>query len=295
MKKEYQGEANKIHPIELPSSIEQVSWGQPFGICGAKAMLEIFTQFVGIGSELKVMIKDEDGKQHGEVTTKIFGNHHSLEFKIPAEARLKLYADVALPELGLKASALPMWLLPKVEISNLRWSQRELKRQNIIKMSASIQGPPDGAPVAFKVFEQDALYAHDHLTTLHTRVTGGRAEVEWLFDYHGSTAQIPTKDESPKGYQQPSLFFRVSVADVFADSPPLKFLDEVYLTVKDVYGHVLKNMKCIFHFADGSQKQTQTNTEGLAHLQNVPPGKIRITFQPTNKAMVIEEVSLIVA
>ena len=44
--------------VNLPSSIQQVLWTRPNAAVGAKVGLEVFTQFVGNNSEIKMGIKN---------------------------------------------------------------------------------------------------------------------------------------------------------------------------------------------------------------------------------------------
>lgn len=69
---EHQGQTDQF---ELTSVINDVLWGSPQAPAGFKVSLDIFTHYVGNGSGVKIEVKENYGKKHGNYSDKIHGNH----------------------------------------------------------------------------------------------------------------------------------------------------------------------------------------------------------------------------
>lgn len=275
---EHQSQTDQIKKVQLPSALQQVLWTKPMASPGERIRLEIYTHFVGNGSELKIELSDNSGKNHGNFSDKIHGNRFSAEIKVPANAKDELYATVKLPKHGLSMKSAPLILLPPVQITNTKWDKQEARRGDILKLTADVKGVPDSTEALIEILEHDADDAHDFVTKFPVLVKNKKVEAEWEFEYHEDTDDIPTAKESEKGYQAPEYFFQVKVGEVMEKSGLLKFQDWIEFELVDGSGAVIANEDYILHFADGQQRKGKLDDKGYAKEQDIPPGKVTVEF-----------------
>ena len=94
----HSGDTNKIKEVKLTSTIEQVSWSQPRAVAGSKIGIDVFTKYVGNNSDIKIEIKDKNGKSGGTAKGKISGNRFWTSIDIPDNLKDELTATVKLSE-----------------------------------------------------------------------------------------------------------------------------------------------------------------------------------------------------
>ena len=109
-------------------------------------------------------------------------------------------------------------------------------------------------------------------------VESNKIEIEWEYEYYEDTDEIPTAEESEKGYNPPEYFFRVKIGKVFADSGLLEFKDWIEIELKDNEGNSFPNKDFILHLADGSEKRGTLDSDGYAMIDDVPPGRVTVEF-----------------
>jgi len=54
----HKGQTDEVTTIKLSSTIEQVNWSRQMSVPGANVLIEVFTHYVGNGSEIQVKIKN---------------------------------------------------------------------------------------------------------------------------------------------------------------------------------------------------------------------------------------------
>lgn len=272
---DHKGKTNKKTEIKLESDINRIVWTAGTGCPGGKVGLEIETQFVGVNSEASIEITDKSGKKFDTIKKKIYGNKLWLEITVPEKAKDELYAEIKLSKHGVSKKSRGLYLFPFVEIKNLKWDKQEARRGDILKLSADIKGLADGNVAEIQIWEHDADDAHDLVTKFPVTIRNQKIEADWEFQYVDDTDDIPTQEESEKGYQWPEYFFRIVCAGKSADSGLLRFKDWVEIQLKDRVGIPHKNKKYILTFADGTEKNGQLNDEGKTIIENIPPGAIK--------------------
>ena len=112
--------------VQLKSAIQQVQWSKSKVAANAKVRLDIFTQFVGNGSEMKIEIADKSGKKWNS-TTHITNNRYTAIFRPPSDAKESLTATVKFAKHGLEKKSKPVLLLPPIEITNAKWDKSEAR------------------------------------------------------------------------------------------------------------------------------------------------------------------------
>ena len=275
---EHKGPTDETTQITLPSAIEQVLWTQPAAAPRAAVGLEVFTTYVGNNAEMEIELSDEGGAKHGTFKDKIHGNAFGAGIVVPEEAREALYATVKLPRHGLEMKSGPLKIIPPIEITNPAWSAPEARRGDILTLTADIKGAPDGTEAEIIIFEHDADDAHDLITQFPVLVESNKVEAEWEYEYHEDTDDIPTEEESEKGYQWPEYFFRVRIGGVFSDSELLKFKDWIEIELVDESGNPIPDKEYILHLPDGQERKGRLDEQGYVRVEEVPPGPCKIDF-----------------
>ena len=276
---DHKGNTGKINKIELKSSIDRVVWTSGVGCNGAEVGLEINTHFVGNGSEVKIEISDASGKVFDTIKTKIAGDHLLTKVKVPDKAKDELYAEVKLSKHGLSKKSNCMYVYLPPQIKNLKWDKQEAKRGDVLKISADVTNTYEGAEAKVLIFEHDDDGAHDLIATLKTTVKNQKIEIDWEFQYQDKTKNIPSDNETERGYKNPEYFFRVDIGGVFADPELLKFKDWIEIKLEDQEGNPMKDISYKINFSDGKNKEGKLDSNGYAKVENVSPGKYTIEFE----------------
>lgn len=268
---------NKVKEIKLESSIEQVVWTKNIAAAGGKAGIEVFTNFVGNNSDIKIEIKDKSGKSGGTVKGKITGNRFWKEIDIPDNLKDELTATVKLSKHGLEKKSNTIPLLPPIKITNPKWDKDEAKRGDILKLTADIKGAYDGAEALIEIYEHDEDGAHDLVVSFPANVKSQKLKAEWEFQYVEDTDDIPDDNEAENGYKNPEYFFRVTMGGISADSGLLKFKDFLEIEVVDFTEQKL-NVEYTIRFSDGTQKSGSADDNGDIIIPDAPPGPYTIDF-----------------
>lgn len=278
MSKIHQSKTDEIKKVELPSAIEQVIWKKPIVACGSQVGIEVYTCYVGNNSDIEIEFSDHSGKKIGTTKSKISRNFLQLQFLVPKDAQKILYATAKLPKHSLEKKSNPLLVTPPLEITNLKWDKKEARRGDILKLKADVKGAQEGSEAEIEIWEHDADGAHDLITKFPKVVKNNKIEADWEYEYHEDTDDIPTKEESEKGYHPPEYFFRVSLNGVSEDSGLLKFKDWIEIDLKNQLDQPIPNEKYELMLPDGTKREGKLDELGKAIEKDVPPGKCLISF-----------------
>ena len=274
----HSGDTDKVQKEKLTSSIEQVMWTKNSASPGAKIGLEVFTQYVGNNSDIQIEITDKSGKKFETIERKFFGNKFWTEITVPEKAKDELFAEVKLPKHSLNKKSNSLYLFPQIKITNVKWDKNEANRGDVLKLSADIQGVADGTEAEIQIWEHDSDGAHDLITKFPVNIKKSKVEAEWEFQYLDDTDDIPTAEESEKGYQWTEYFFKVIAGEVSADSGLLKFKDWIEIEFKDSLGLPLSAEDYILYLPDGSELKGKLDDNGFFNKENIPPGPLKFKF-----------------
>jgi len=200
-----------IHEITLESQITHAFWKQKAGFFGDTVSLEVWTHFVGNGSDIEIKVEDNKGKKVEKLKGKVYGDYFSASIAIPDKSNEELTFLAKLPKHGLQMKSDTLKI---VNVTNLKWSEKEVSPGDIITLSADVLGLPDGAEVAIIIHEFDQEGAHDFIARFPATVKQGKLESEWEFDYHEDTVDVPGDEEMQshgKSASAPEYFFVVDV------------------------------------------------------------------------------------
>ena len=276
---EHTGNTNETSEVKLASTIDQVSWSRNVAAPGGSVGLAITTNFVGNSAKLEIELSDHSGKKYGQLKENISGNRFWAEIVVPEKARNVLYADVKLSKHGLKKKSPPLLITPPIEITNLKWSAKEARRGDLLKLTADIKGVPDGTDAEVRIWEHDADGAHDFVTKFVALVEGQKVEVDWEFEYHEDTDDIPTEEEGEKGYNPPEYFFRVLIYGVSADSELLEFKDWIEFELLTFTG----NESYVLRLPDGTERKGSFDKNGVMREEKTLPGRYTVEIKSDAK------------
>jgi hypothetical protein len=278
---------DKEHTIKVESSILHAIWGANAAHAGGEIGVEVKTLFVGEGGKITITGKSEKGKKLGKIKDKIYGNGFSGKLTVPDKIKPgdMAYFKVELSQLGLSAESNRIPILPKIEVSNMKWDKQEARRGDILKLSANIEGVRDNTEVTVIIYEHDQDGNHDKVVEIPTNVKNNKVEVEWEFDYHDSTLNIPTENElqkydKAKHYDQPKYYFTLKIGDEEfgkeQESGFLKFSDTLNFRLLKDSGEPYANEDYILLLADGKDRRGTLDENGQASELDLPPGEVTI-------------------
>jgi hypothetical protein len=281
MPMKYTKSTDTKHTEKLASSLVYAEWRQSYAPVGQEASFEVCTLFVGQGAPIEVKGKTGKGKSLGTVTGKVRGNKFTGSFNIPADAKLGdlAYFDVKLPKNSLTGTSNSVAIVPPIIVDNLAWSASEARRGDIVTLSATVENLPDAAELKVTIYEADADGAHDKITELPAVVKSKKIELQWAYEYHEDTDDIPTDQQMQRygrNYNPPEYFFTVKVdSQEFGKdqaSGLLEFKDWIEITGEDPYGEPATDAEYVLTLPDGSQKRGKLDANGKALVDGVPPG-----------------------
>jgi hypothetical protein len=278
MNLEYKKQIDKEHKEPLESEIVRAVWFGKVACVGSQLGFDVWTHFVGTGSDIEVKIEDKKGKKIEKIKGKVFGDKFGGSLIVPEKAKEELTFTAKLSKHGLEKKSGPVRL---IKVSNLRWGQEEARRGDSVKISADIEGMHEGSEVMVYIYEHDQDGAHDFITKFPVPVKDKKIETEWGYEYHEDTDDIPTEDElQPEGrkYNYPEYFFMLNIDACKVKSDLLRFKDWIKFGLRDAYGDPIKDAKFVVIYADGTKKEGRLDSNGKAKLEDVPPGPYKIDF-----------------
>jgi hypothetical protein len=273
--------------VTLTSSLVYAEWQQSYAPVGQTASFEVGTLFVGQGAPIEAKGKTSKGKSLGAVTGKVRGNKFIGEFTIPADTKLgdMVYFDVKLPKNGLNGTSNSVAAVPPIAVTDMSWSASEARRGDILTLKASVENLPDAAQVKVIIYEFDRDGANDKIVELPATVKSKKIELQWEYEYHEDTDEIPTDTDMQRygrSYNPPEYFFTVKVdAQEFGkkqESGLMEFKDWIEIELRDEDGNLIADEDYILHLPDGQQRSGKLDENGFARETDIPPGTVRVEF-----------------
>ncbi len=283
---EYQKATDETHKVNLTSKLVHALWINRAVCVGESAKLEVYTHFVGNGAPIQVEVIDRKGNNIGKIKGKVYGNYFTDGIEIPEKAEEALMFTAKLPKHKLEKKSDICKILPPINITNQKWSQKTARRGDTVTLSADVENIPDDVEVMIYIYEYDRDEAHDLITRFPCRIKDQKIDIQWQYEYHEDTDEIPTDQEMKthgKGYNPPEYFWVAEYGSKrFGDeqeSQLLEFKDWVQIELKDELGTGVGNKEYILHLPDGSEKKGTLDKDGFAEEKDVPPGKVDIEYK----------------
>ena len=295
----------RLHEIADPA-IEWSVWDQPVVVAGATARLTVQGYGVGQGSPVRVTLRDGRGRRVGRGDGEMYDGRAVVSVEVERRAAGVAAADVALPELGLKAVSPPLTVVPFAELDRARWGQAEARDGDAVELSCRVTGTGEGvrrlegqtARVEVLRGDEGAGVEGDSLSslfepvvTLRVPVESGRIEAQWRVGYDAEgKARIATQGEldaaasragaEAERYARPAWRFRVRLAGLVAESPELGYRDHVDLAWDAGTDRPAAEAPVEIRLADGTTREETLGADGRLRLDDVPPGPVEAAFGP---------------
>jgi hypothetical protein len=285
---EYKKPTDEVHEVNLASKITHAVWRTKSASAGDKVSFEVWTHFVGSGSEIQIKVQDKRGKTIEKLKGKVYGDYFAESIIVSKKAKDELSFTAKLPKHGLEKKSDILKVIPPIKVTNLKWGQKEARRGDIVKLSADIEGVPDETEVMIVIYEYDQDEAHDFITKFPCVVKNKKIEAEWEYEYHEDTDEIPTEEEKQRygrHYNPPEYFFEVDAYGLRfgekQESGLLEFKDWIEIELVDGDGQPGSNQKYVLHLPDGSTSEGTLDEQGHARIENLPPGAFFIDYPET--------------
>jgi len=265
------------HQEKLTSYFIYSAWRSGAVHIGQPATFEVLTAFVGDGAQIKINGKSAKGKKLGKIKDTIKNNKYIGEFELPDKIQIgdQVSFEVELPDNGLKDVSEEVTVLPPIEISNMKWSAKEARREDVLTLSADIKGLYNGTEVKLTIYEFDLDGIHDRIAELPATVQNDKIEVKWEYEYHEDTDEIPTTQELQKygrNYNPPEYFFTIKAGELEygknQESGLLLFKDWIEVKLVNYTG----KESYVLHLPDGTTRPGQFNQDGTMREDKIPPG-----------------------
>jgi hypothetical protein len=284
--------SDQQHKIKMDSAFIYALWSCGRAWAGSEAPFEVKTALVGEGAEIKIKLKTDSGKTLEKKTDKIYGNRYRGTIKVPDKVKMEdmLFLEVDLPKQGLSGESNQIPVGPKIQARSMKWSQKEVKRGDIVKMQTQFIDLPDKIEATVEVLEYDQDGNHNPVVSIPTEISNNQMELSWEFQYHEDTVEIPTQVELKpynRNYQHPEYFFVVDIdgsrIGEKQESGKLRFKDWADIVMKDSKGQPLGGKKITVTLADGSTHNGNLDNNGCARIDLTVPGPYDIFVEGIKK------------
>lgn len=215
---EYSGQTGLTKIITLPSSIEQVAWSKDRAAVGGIVHLEVHTLFIGSNSQIQIEICTASGTVLGKYAERMAGNRFRAPIRVSEGAKEGIYATVTLPRHGLRKRSPLLPVVPPVHISNVRWNRTQARPGDILTLTADVSGVPDGGETVIEIYEHDSEGAHEPVSRFPGQVKNRMVEAEWQLAVPADAGSSPPAGMTDRPDRAASIFFRITVAGLAADS-----------------------------------------------------------------------------
>jgi hypothetical protein len=273
------------HKIRLESHLVYVEWLRGAAPVGRAVDFVVGTSFVGDGAPVTVTLMSESKGWLGQLRGEVSRDRFTGEFTIPDSVKFgdMLYLVTELNEHGLRGESRSIAAVQPVQVSELKWSVSEARRGDNVTLSAKVINLSGDDDVKLIIYEHDQDGGHDRIVELPATIEDNRITVEWEYQYHEDTDDIPSDDELSRygrHYQLPEYFFTVKIGgEEFGrnlESGLLTFKDSFEFQVTDDNGAPISGEDYILILPDGTERKGKLDDMGRVSEENVPPGKVEI-------------------
>jgi len=293
----YNKGTDEEHEVKLESSLVSAGWDNTGAFTGGTAAFYIKTAFVGEGAPIKITGKSSKGKKLGNITGEVRSNSYTGKFDIPEDIELgdEIYFKYKLSKNSIDGESEAIPVFPAPVLKSMKWSQEEARRGEVLTLKAEFDKVDNDTDAVLTIYEYDEDKAHDKITEMDVKIEGKKIEVEWEYEYHEDTDDIPDDEEKKRyggSYNPPEYFFTVKI-DEFElgnnqESGLLKFKDWVEIALNDNLGRPVTDEDYVLTLPDGSERKGTLDKDGRAIEKDIPPGKINIEF-PNRKGGVLSD------
>ncbi|MFZ5979819.1 MAG: hypothetical protein ACOYVF_04240 [Candidatus Zixiibacteriota bacterium] len=284
----YNKSTDSEHEIKLDSELISASWRAGEAVVGGKVKLEVVTAFVGNGAQIKIKGKSEKGESLGSLSGQVKNNVFVGELDIPEDIELddQVYFEVKLSKNGIDGESNRIPVVPAVKVKDMKWSAKEARRGEVLTLSAEVENVWDGTEAKVTIYEYDNDGVHDKITELETAVKDKKISIDWEYEYHEDTDEVPTQEEMErygKSYNPPEYFFVIEIKGqkfgTKQESKLLLFKDYLEIELVNQKGEPVPDEEYKVTLPDGTTKKGKLDKNGRAVVKDVPPGKCIVEFK----------------
>jgi hypothetical protein len=162
-------------------------------------------------------------------------------------------------------------------ITKAAWSAREAAVGDKVKMEVETVGIESGEKAILQIFVKDSNFADHPFETMEAKVDSNKIEHEWELKVDQKLLDLQDHKEG-KNYSNPWYYFVVETAGIKQRSGLLKYKDWIELELRDEEGNTIGGAEYEVSLPDGQVKKGKLDQNGYAKVENIPPGKVRVTF-----------------
>lgn len=287
MKYKFSKSTDQEHKEKVDSKLIYALWKSGCARGGAEACFEVRTSFVGQGAKIEITVKGDDYGKIDKIKDKIYNNRYKGSVEIPDDIKPgeNVWFEVKLSKQGLKEESNVIPGMPVPTCTKIQWDKKEARRGDTLKLQAEFEGVADKTEATVIIMEYDQDGNHDKIATIPTTVKNRKIDLQWEYEYHEDTDEIPTDEEMKKyskSYNPPEYFFVIDI-DGFKlgekqESGLLEFKDWVELELVDEEGNQKPDEEYIIHLPDGTRKKGNLDSKGYAKVEDIPPGKFSVEY-----------------
>lgn len=279
----FDGQTDKVLTIKLKSGLEYARWGLVAVAAGGEIPMEVMTQFVADGSDIKLTVKDMEGKVIDSLSGKVYNNYHRTLYSVtkPNKTGGMLF-EAELSAHGLKGISPRIKVLPPVQITDLKWADekgaaiKELTEGLNVELSAKIKGPIDGTEAYISINCKKSETNESIVATLPTKIKVGKVSVKWKVKLPGGPEDLAIKKELDKlglKYYQPIFQFEAGCFGASALSAEQKLITWIEFTFGPPPKADMKRT-AFFEMPDGTEKKESVPDDGVVKVAITMPGTI---------------------
>lgn len=294
-----------VHEVE--STLEWSAWERAVVVAGTTVNLTVQGAFVGEGSPLSVSLHDARGAALGRGASPMYRDRAFVAVDISRQAAARepdgvlCAADVTLTELKLGMVSAPLLVLPFAQLVDAQWGSERAAEGETVSIRCRVEGSAAGVerlgrePAQVAVFvrsESETAPFDEPVASFQVQADRGQIRAEWAatlgLDRWGLLSQAQhdaeaarvgaVRGEPPHVYDRPHLVFRVRLAGIEVESPPLAIDDSVNLVRTNALGEPVPDARYVLTLADGSTRAGTLDAAGTAHELGLPPGPVRSTY-----------------
>ncbi|MFC1572766.1 PAAR domain-containing protein [Candidatus Eisenbacteria bacterium] len=163
-------------------------------------------------------------------------------------------------------------------ITCAHWSMNEVRVGETVTLSADTAGIESGAEASLQIFIKDIGVPDRLLRTLEAQVSNDKIEADWVFEVDEEYLRVCEDRERRAGYSSPAFYFVAAAGGCTARSAMLRYKDWIEIKLVDEEGNAVGNQKYRLNLPNGDIREGTLDSNGFARVEDVPPGKVRVTF-----------------
>lgn len=166
-----------------------------------------------------------------------------------------------------------------MSIIKAEWSVKQAAVGDKVKLLAETKGVDTEEDAVLGIFIRDSNFPDKPYKTIKTKLKNNKIEEEWEFMVDDDLLKGQDSQGKKKGYSAPSFYFLVRTAGMVQKSNLLEYKDWMELNIKDKEGKAVANKKYKIYCPNGQVLEGKLDGNGHAKIEDIPPGKVKISIE----------------